>query len=187
VARTNILSLVGPSIGPNREHGSQSGEPQAVAVRPRTTRRHTKTQTSSPRTSHRNRCTASPRMVVQRPSESLNRQRCRGQTTSPSSTQPWPSEPPEWGQRPERATTSAPVLKTASRKPSASSDRPAPSLSSSSRQTATHCGMQSHPSHRDGNLLKGNLGLASEASHSVDSRLTTCMLQSRLAARGSVH
>ena len=57
--------------------------------------RYTSTQTSSPLTSQRNRCTPWPRIDVQRPSVSLNRHRWSGQTTSPSSIQPWPSDPPE--------------------------------------------------------------------------------------------
>ena len=63
----------------------------------------------------------------------------------------------------------------------ASSERPAPSLSSSSRQTATHSAMQPHLSRTTGNRNAKNLGLASEAHHSLDSTLAT--LRSKAATR----
>ena len=44
-----------------------------------------------------------PGVVVHRPVESLNRQRCRGQIASPSSIQPDPIAPSACGQRPRRA------------------------------------------------------------------------------------
>ena len=69
----------------------------------------TRTQTWSCRISAGNRCTPCPRIVEHRPSLTRNRQRCKGQTTSPSSIQPWPSEPPACGQRSVRAMTLRPL------------------------------------------------------------------------------
>src|SRR5208337_4003549 len=76
-----------------------------------------KTQTWSSRMSTANRCTPCPRIVEHRPSLRWNRQRCKGQTTSPSSIQPWPSEPPACGQRSDRAIIVSPYRKTARRRP----------------------------------------------------------------------
>ena len=120
--------------------------PVEATVRMRILRRadQTRTHTIPSLTSAWNRCTLSPRIVVQRPSLSLNRQRCSGQTTSPSSTQPWPSEPPACGQRSEQGDDR---LAVAERAPGearqTSSCRPLPEISSSNRHTADPLG---HPS-----------------------------------------
>ena len=82
-------------------HRASCGTPHAISGIQK------QTQRSSPRISAGKRWTPCPRIVVQRPSPSRNRHRCSGQTISPSSIQPWPNEPPAWGQRPVRTTTSS--------------------------------------------------------------------------------
>jgi hypothetical protein len=99
--------------------------------------RQTSTHTSSPRTSHRNRCVDSPRTVVQRPVSSLNRQRWSGQTASPSSTHPCPSDPFACGHRPCRAWNRPESRKIATRSPSTSTASPRPSTTSALPQTRT--------------------------------------------------
>src|SRR5271157_4813554 len=95
---------------PDRRHRGESKATQATGQKKGRRRTpmisiQTRTQTWSCRISTGNRCTPCPRIVEQRPSCSLKRQRCKGQTTSPSSSsiQPCPSEPPACGQRSVRA------------------------------------------------------------------------------------
>ncbi len=130
------------------EEGGQTASSRTPHPAPAPRPNQTSTQTSSPRTSHRNRCTELPRTVMQRPSARRNRQWCSGQTTSPSSIQPRPSGPLACGQRPEIATTSPPLRKIATRRPAASRETPRPSLISSSRQTATHSAINRPPRHQ---------------------------------------
>src|SRR4029078_1871230 len=86
----------------------------------------TRPHTISSRISAWNRWTLSPRIVEHRPSLSLKRQRCRGQPSPPSSTQPGPSEPPAWGQRSRRATIAWPSRTTARSSPPTWHVRPPP-------------------------------------------------------------
>ncbi len=109
----------------------------------------TRTQTWSCRISAANRCTPCPRIVEHRPSLKRNRQRCKGQTTSPSWIQPWPREPPACGQRSVRAIIVSPARKTARRRPRTSQVRPRPAGISSKRHTRTQSAMT--PNTRAGN------------------------------------
>ena len=124
----------------------------------------TRTQTWSCRISAGNRCTPCPRIVEQRPSSSLNRQRCKGQTTSPSSIQPWPSEPPACGQRSVRAIIVSPARKTARRRPRTSQVRPRPAGISSIAAHQDPIGHDTWHSRRQPGWKTASLGLASEAS-----------------------
>ena len=109
----------------------------------------TRTQTWSSRISTGNRCTPCPHIVEHRPSLKRNRQRCKGQTTCPSSIQPWPSEPPACGQRSVRAIIVSPARKTARRRPRTSQVRPRPAGISSMQHANTQSAMT--PGTRAGN------------------------------------
>ena len=129
------------SISPPRvpREGPAPAPPGASGPRDSTlTGDHASTQTRPSRTSHRNRWSDWPGIVVHRPVESRNRHRWSGQTASPSSTQPCPIAPLACGLRPRSAKYCPPSRKRAILKPSTSTARPPPSDTSSAPQTSTN-------------------------------------------------